>query len=77
MDLGGGGSDAGAIAYIHRHGAGAGLLATLGATAVVVVPVAEAGRRVTVNLPDGELVVVDDATTGVGVEPVRPSKRIV
>ncbi|CAI8915126.1 hypothetical protein EMIT0P176_40194 [Pseudomonas sp. IT-P176] len=43
----------------------------------VLVPVAEAGRRVTVNFPEDEELVVEDVTTGVGVEPERPSKRIV
>ena len=66
-------------------GAGAGLLATDGAapaeaapepvTVVVVVPFA--WRRITVVLldEDGEELLL--LTTAVGVEPVRPSKRIV
>lgn len=59
------------------NGAGAGLLAVDGAAVLVVVPAAEAGRRVTVNFPEDEELVVDDVTAWVGVEPERPSKRIV
>ena len=53
------------------------MLAVDGAAVLVVVPAAEAGRRVTVNFPEDEELVVDDVTAWVGVEPERPSKRIV
>ena len=52
------------------NGAGAGLLATLGAT----VP---AGRVKTVVLLEEEAEEPDFVTTAVGAEPVRPSKRMV
>ncbi|OOH83506.1 hypothetical protein BK673_22195 [Pseudomonas fluorescens] len=66
-------------------GAGACLLATDGATpaeppvepVVVVVVVPFAWRRITVVLLDEEGEELLLLTTAVGVEPVRPSKRIV
>ena len=58
-------------------GAGAGLLATDGATTVVVVVAPFGWRRITVVLLDDEGVESAGLTTAVDVEPVRPSKRIV
>ncbi len=62
-------------------GAGAGLLATDGTTplepVVVVVVVPFAWRRITVVLLDEEGEELELLTTAVGVEPLRPSKRIV
>jgi hypothetical protein len=58
-------------------GAGAGLLATDGASTVVLVVVPFAWRRITVVLLDDEGEELDELTTVVGVEPLRPSKRIV
>ncbi|GID07992.1 hypothetical protein TMM008_51940 [Pseudomonas sp. 008] len=58
-------------------GAGAGLLATDGASTVVLVVVPFAWRRITVVLLDDEGEELDELTTAVGVESLRPSKRIV
>ncbi|MNC62051.1 hypothetical protein D3C75_1120340 [compost metagenome] len=58
-------------------GAGAGLLATDGTTTGVVVVVPSAERRMTVVLLEDEGEELDELTTAVGVEPLRPSKRIV
>ncbi len=58
-------------------GAGAGLLATDGASTVVLVVAPFAWRRITVVLLDDEGEELDELTTAVGVEPLRPSKRIV
>ncbi|MNL79610.1 hypothetical protein D3C87_2062550 [compost metagenome] len=57
-------------------GAGAGLLATDGTTVVVVEVEPPTGRRMTVVLLEDEGDELDELTTAVGVEPVRPSKRI-
>ena len=59
------------------NGAGADLLATDGTTVVVLVVVPFAERRMTVVLLDDEGVELDELTTAVDVEPVRPSNRIV
>ncbi|AZO86386.1 hypothetical protein BOO88_23445 [Stutzerimonas stutzeri] len=59
------------------NGVGAGLFATDGTTVVVLVVVPFAERRMTVVLLDDEGVELDELTTAVDVEPVRPSKRIV
>ncbi len=59
------------------NGAGAGLLATDGKTVVVLVVAPFTGRRMTVVLLDDEGVELDELTTAVDVESVRPSKRIV
>jgi hypothetical protein len=53
------------------------LLATDGASTVVVVVAPFAWRRITVVLLDDEGEELDELTTAVGVEPLRPSKRIV
>ncbi|MNI71113.1 hypothetical protein D3C73_1269700 [compost metagenome] len=59
------------------NGAGAGLLATDGTTTAVVGVPPSTGRRMTVVLLEEEGVEFEELTTVVGVEPVRPSKRIV
>ncbi|OOG12148.1 hypothetical protein BMS17_08610 [Pseudomonas sp. C9] len=59
------------------NGAGAGLLATDGATTVVVVVAPFAWRRIIVVLLDDEGAESDALVTAVGVDPVRPSKRII
>jgi hypothetical protein len=53
------------------------LLPTDGATTVVLVVAPFAWRRITVVFSDEEGVESVELATGVGVEPVRPSKRIV
>ncbi|MNG32748.1 hypothetical protein D3C84_1188370 [compost metagenome] len=58
-------------------GTAAGLLATDGTTTAVLLVAPLAGRRKTVVLLDDEGVELAEPTTVVGVEPVRPSKRIV
>ena len=58
-------------------GAGVGLFATDGTTVVVVVVEPFTGRRTTVVLLEDEGDELDELTTVVGVDPVRPSKRIV
>ncbi|RON56945.1 hypothetical protein BK667_05815 [Pseudomonas frederiksbergensis] len=58
-------------------GARAGLLATDGATTVVLVVAPFGWRRITVVFSDDEGVESAVLATAVGVEPVRPSKRIV
>ncbi|RON20006.1 hypothetical protein BK660_13095 [Pseudomonas brassicacearum] len=58
-------------------GAGAGLLATDGATTVVLVVAPFGWRRITVVFSDDEGVESVVLLTAVGVDPVRPSKRII
>ncbi|RON54936.1 hypothetical protein BK665_11490 [Pseudomonas frederiksbergensis] len=58
-------------------GASVGLLATDGATTAVLVVVPFGWRRITVVFSDEEGVESEALATAVGVEPVRPSKRIV
>jgi hypothetical protein len=53
------------------------LLATDGATTVVVVVAPFAWRRIIVVLLDDEGAESDALVTAVGVDPVRPSKRII
>ena len=59
------------------NGAGVGLFATDGTTVVVLVAAPFTGRRMTVVLLEDEGVELDELTTAVDVESLRPSKRIV